>query len=79
MKSLQGTLPGYTLGEGCVLDLRYMPPAVAEVYTIAVLQYLQRGRNPRCRAHLEMNLFPAVHSAAPAAGAQPQVPCPSEW
>jgi hypothetical protein len=58
--SLQGTLPGYTLGEGCVLDLRCMPPAVAEVYTIAVLQHLQRGRNPRCCAHLEMRFLPRL-------------------
>lgn len=31
-----------------MLDMRGMPPAVAEVYTLAVLQHLQRHRNPRC-------------------------------
>ena len=87
MDSLQGTLPGYTLGEGCVLDLRCMPPAVAEVYTIAVLQHLQRGRNPRCLIPIALqckdnNLPPCVlpslaqracsPSAAP--GSPPSVP-----
>lgn len=45
--AVQGALPGYKLGEGCTLEMRGMPANVAEVYTLAVLQHLQRRRNPR--------------------------------
>ena len=47
-----------------------MPPAVAEVYTIAVLQHLQRGRNPRCRRPRPLP-SPACLPAPPSAPGSP--------
>ena len=41
-------LPGVALGEGCTVDVRGLPPSVAEVYTLAVLQRLRGKSGIRC-------------------------------
>lgn len=42
-----GALPQFTLTGGATVDLRGMPPTVAQAYVMTVLQALLRGLSPR--------------------------------
>jgi len=59
----RGFLPSFTVEQPCTLDLRMMPPTLAEVYTIAVTAALER-RAQRLRAAATAEAATATGSVA---------------
>ena len=52
-----GTLPLVKLDGEVTLDLRSLPPNVAEVYVLTVMGQLQRRRDPRCAPPLPLHFL----------------------